>query len=129
MIEKAGGMITRTNERGEREIYLVHRPRYNDWSLPKGHRDAGETFESAALRETEEETGFRCRVIRTLPEYEYQLPDGDSVVVHFFEMSVAEQTHTKDTETDHGEWMTVATACGRISYPSQRAYLLTALSK
>jgi 8-oxo-dGTP diphosphatase len=129
MIEKAGGIITRTNANGEREIYLIHRPRYNDWSLPKGHSESGETIEQAALREVEEETGFRCASIRELPDYVYQLPNGQHAVVHFFELSVVAQTGNHDDEADRGEWMTVSAATERISYPSQRVYLLTALSK
>lgn len=129
MIEKAGGIITRTNERGEREVYIVHRPRYDDWSLPKGHIDAGESIESTALREAEEETGFRCAVARALPDYEYQLPNGEHAVVHFFEMRIVEQIQTADSESDRGEWMPVAMAAQYISYTSQSEYLLTVLSK
>lgn len=129
-IEKAGGLITRTNANGERELYLIHRPRYNDWSLPKGHIEAGENTETAALRETQEETGFTCRVARVLPDYEYQLPSGEHAVVHFFECAVVSEDATrKDTESDRGEWMSIAQACERISYPSQRIYLLTAFAK
>jgi 8-oxo-dGTP diphosphatase len=117
MIEKAGGIITRIGAGGEREIYLIHRPRYNDWSLPKGHIDAGET------------PGFFCTVVRKLPNYAYQLPDGEQSAVHFFEMAFVKDGGTKDTESDRGEWMTIREACERISYPSQQVYLLTALSK
>ena len=56
-IEAAGGVVVRDDGR----VALVHRPRYDDWTLPKGKLDAGETFEEAALREVEEETGLRAR--------------------------------------------------------------------
>lgn len=129
MIEKAGGIITRTSEHGEREIYVIHRPRYNDWSLPKGHIDLGETTAEAALREVEEETGFRCSVVRALPNYIYQLPNDEQVVVHFFELSVVTNTGKTDDEADRGEWMNILDACERISYPSQQTYLLTTFAK
>jgi 8-oxo-dGTP diphosphatase len=130
MIEKAGGIITRTNTKNEREIYLIHRARYNDWSLPKGHMEAGESAESAAVRETAEETGFVCTAKRPLPDYVYQLPNGAHAVVHFFECHIDHEDVTqKDTEADRGEWMTIAEACSRISYPSQQVYLLTAFSE
>src|SRR5918998_4427047 len=61
-IEAAGGVVTGDDGR----VLLVHRPRYDDWTLPKGKLDAGESFEDAALREVEEETGLRCRFIRAL---------------------------------------------------------------
>ena len=59
----------RRRGRGTRDgrVALVHRPRYDDWTLPKGKLDAGETFEEAALREVEEETGLRCTLVRELP--------------------------------------------------------------
>ncbi len=50
---------------------MVHRPRYDDWSLPKGKVDAGETDEEAARREVEEETGLRCRLGPELSTAEY----------------------------------------------------------
>ena len=51
----AGGIVVRDGR-----VLVVHRPRYDDWSLPKGKLDAGESWESAAVREVEEETGLRC---------------------------------------------------------------------
>ncbi len=55
-VEAAGGVVVD----GDGRVCLVHRPRYDDWSLPKGKLDAGESFEEAALREVEEETGLVC---------------------------------------------------------------------
>ena len=65
-VEAAGGVVVRDGQ-----VLLVHRPRYDDWTLPKGKLDAGESFEDAALREVEEETGLRCRLVRELPPVEY----------------------------------------------------------
>ena len=56
-IEAAGGVVVRDGR-----VALVHRPRYDDWSLPKGKLDEGESWEEAALREVEEETGLRCEL-------------------------------------------------------------------
>ena len=53
LIEAAGGVVVRDGQ-----VALVHRPRYDDWTLPKGKLDPGESFEEAALREVEEETGL-----------------------------------------------------------------------
>ena len=56
----AGGVVVRDDK-----IAVVHRPKYDDWSLPKGKLDPGEGFEAAALREVEEETGLRCSRARS----------------------------------------------------------------
>jgi 8-oxo-dGTP pyrophosphatase MutT (NUDIX family) len=61
----------RTNANDEPEVLLVHRPRYGDWSLPKGKAKRGETDEECALREVEEETGLRCALGRELASTEY----------------------------------------------------------
>jgi len=65
----------------EGRVALVHRPRYDDWTLPKGKLDRGESFEDAAVREVEEETGMRCRLVRELPSSEYLDPKGRSKLV------------------------------------------------
>ncbi len=61
MVEAAGGVVVRSAADGP-EVCVVHRPRYGDWTLPKGKLDPSESFEQAALREVEEETGFACRL-------------------------------------------------------------------
>ena len=70
----------------------MHRPRYDDWSFPKGKLDAGETFEAAAVREVEEETGLRGVLGHELPEARYTDGKGRPKVVRYWEMAVAEDT-------------------------------------
>ena len=70
-VRAGGGLITRRGPGGELEVAVVHRPRYDDWSFPKGKADMGESDEECALREVEEETGFRCELVRELPSTRY----------------------------------------------------------
>ena len=126
MIYKAGGILQRTNSAGEIEIYIVHRPRYDDWSIPKGHIDAGESAADAAIREILEETGFRCTVLRALPDHEYDMPSGERSHVAMFlcecESGEPDMSMT-DGEVDRGEWVAIAEAAERVSYASIAEYL------
>lgn len=129
LTEKAGGIIVRHNNSGETEIYLIHRPRYDDWSVPKGHIDEGEKPLHAAIREAAEETGFHCSVERELPPYFYTTPEGENVVVYFFEMKMIDDLVTKDNEADRGEWKQVSEAVQIISYQSLAKYIQTVYSR
>ena len=71
-VKASGGVVWRRAPGGAPELVVVHRPRYDDWSLPKGKLDPGETWEEAALREVEEEVGLRCRLGAELPPVYYR---------------------------------------------------------
>jgi 8-oxo-dGTP diphosphatase len=75
-VRAAGGVVTRDGR-----VALVHRPKYDDWTFPKGKLDPHEDFEQAALREVEEETGLRCRLGSELPTTSYIDPKGRRKVV------------------------------------------------
>ena len=70
------------------QVLLVHRPRYDDWSIPKGKLDKGETSPAAAVREVAEETGYRVRLRRPLPTATYLMPDGRTKVVNYWAATV-----------------------------------------
>ncbi len=74
-VEAAGGVVLRDGRAGH-EVLLVHRVRYDDWSLPKGKLDPDEPHAVAAVREVEEETGVRARVLRELSQVVYTVPEG-----------------------------------------------------
>jgi 8-oxo-dGTP diphosphatase len=86
-VRAAGGVVID----GDGQVVLVHRPRYDDWAFPKGKLDPGESFEDAALREVEEETGMRCRLVRELPSSEYRDNKGRSKVVRYWLMEVEDE--------------------------------------
>ncbi|AXB48638.1 NUDIX hydrolase [Amycolatopsis albispora] len=100
---------------GGTEIAVVHRPRYDDWSLPKGKLDPGETTAAAAVRELHEETGFRVVLGRFLKQVAYRVPapGGDGTVgktVDYFSARVASGEFTPNEEVDELRWLRPAEA-------------------
>lgn len=123
-IEAAGGLVIRPDENGELRVLVVHRPRYDDWSLPKGKAEPGESPAQTAVREVEEETGVRAEVISPLAEIEYTVPSGRRKVVRYFVMrprSVSPFEPT--TEVDEVRWLRPDTATGLLSYEHDRSLL------
>lgn len=117
MIEAAGGVVWRERGDGEVEVLLVHRDRYDDWSLPKGKLDPGEEHLAAAIREVEEETGLRCTVGAELPTIAYDDRNGRPKRVRYWAMTVAGGEFAPNDEVDEVRWMPVDDAVARISYP------------
>ncbi len=116
----AGGVVWRPGPAGDREIVLVHRPRFDDWSLPKGKRKRGEHPLAAACREVSEETGVRPSVGPRLPTVSYSVWAGDALVdkvVDYWAMSVAaDGGFTAGAEVDALAWLPVDQALDRLSY-------------
>jgi 8-oxo-dGTP diphosphatase len=113
-VRAAGGVVLDPEGR----VAVVHRPRYDDWTLPKGKLDRGESFEDAALREVEEETGLRCRLVRELPSSEYLDPKGRSKVVRYWLMEVEHDPgFVLNDEVDELRWVPVEEAPALLTYP------------
>ncbi len=101
----AGGVIVRDGK-----VLLVHRPRYDDWSLPKGKLKLGESWEDAALREVQEETGLRCELGEHVGTTRYGLKE-----VRYFRMSASGEPEARN-EVDEVRWVPLADAPVLLSY-------------
>jgi 8-oxo-dGTP diphosphatase len=115
----AGGLVWRRAGDGL-EVAAVHRPRYDDWSLPKGKLDEGEDFEQAALREVEEETGLRCRLGRTLGDTSYHDRKDRPKLVRYFEMQPEGGEFEPNDEVDELRWVRLDEARDLLSYDFDR---------
>ena len=123
MIEAAGGVVWKVTPKGSLRVLLVHRPRYDDWYLPKGKLDPGETHLQAALREVEEETGLRCRTGEELPEVHYTDRKGRPKRVRYWSMEPVGGEFEPNDEVDEVRWLPVDEAGGRLSYAHDRKVL------
>ena len=113
-VEAAGGIVLDDDGR----VALVHRPRYDDWSLPKGKLDPGESFEEAALREVEEETGMRCRLLDELDPVEYRDNKGRQKLVRYWLMAVDQDPgFVPNDEVDELRWVQPEEAAELLTYP------------
>ena len=99
---------------------VVHRPKYDDWSLPKGKLGPGEASEEAALREVEEETGFRCALLEELETARYRDRHGRAKLVRWWLMRPVEGEFAPGDEVDQLRWLEPAAAVGRLDYEHDR---------
>ena len=114
-IRAAGGVVVRDGR-----IVVVHRPRYDDWSLPKGKLDPGESWEEAALREVEEETAVRATLGRELEPVRYT-HKGRPKLVRYWLMTAEDETgFVPNDEVDELRWVTPDEARELLSYDRDR---------
>ena len=93
---------------------------HQDWSFPKGKLEEGETFELAALREVEEETGMACRLLRFIGHTEYVDRKGRPKAVAYWVMAAQSGSFVPNTEVDELRWVTLDGAAHLLSYPRDR---------
>ena len=128
-VRAAGGVVVRRGPDGRPELVLIHRPRYRDWSLPKGKRDPGETDEEAALREVDEETGFRCRLGMELPSVSYTDRNGRAKVVRYWLMEREGGEFRPNHEVDEVRWVGAEEAERLLTHDRDRELVAEALRR
>jgi len=101
----------------------VHRPRYDDWTLPKGKLEPGETEADGALREVEEETGLKCDLGREIATTSYTDARGRPKTVRYWEMHPREGRFTPHNEVDDVRWLALSEARRLLSYDRDRDVL------
>jgi 8-oxo-dGTP pyrophosphatase MutT (NUDIX family) len=121
-VKAGGGVVVRHGEHGP-EVAIVHRPRYDDWSFPKGKLDRGESFQDGALREVEEEIGLRCRLGDELSPTAYRDNKGRAKVVRYWLMEPLDGTFAPNDEVDEMRWAPLGEAAELLSYDRDRELL------
>ena len=116
LVRAAGGVIVRDGS-----VLLVHRPKYDDWSLPKGKLEGDESWEQAALREVEEETGLRCTVGEEIGRTHYVVLQGPKEV-RYFRMTCDGEPRAQN-EVDAVRWVALDDARTLLTHAHDQALL------
>ncbi len=123
VVRGAGGILLREDRPGRYEVALIHRPARDDWSLPKGKLDPGESYEICALREVLEETGYECRLVSFVGFTEYRDRRGRPKVVGYWVMEVIDGEFAVSHEVDELQWLEVHVASRILTYERDRELL------
>ena len=118
VVRAAGGVVARDGR-----LLLVHRPKYDDWTFPKGKCERGETDEACAVREVEEETGLRCELGAELPSTHYTDSRDRPKRVRYWRMEPVAGEFAPSDEVDEIRWLTSEEAARLLSYDRDQALL------
>ena len=124
-IEAAGGVIV-DRSKGKPRYLLIHRPRYDDWSLPKGKLMRAEKHRDAALREVKEETGLVCEVLAKLSPVNYITPNGNTKRVKYWLMEALSGDFVRNDEVDAVTWVKRSQAMSLLTHVHDQAVLVEA---
>ncbi len=129
-VRAAGGVVVRRPGRlplRPRQVLLVHRPKYDDWTFPKGKQDKGESDEETALREVAEETGFECSLGTDLGTVRYRDSMGRDKIVHYWAMALPNNERgdhfVPNREVDEIVWLAVQHADRLLTYEHDRVLI------
>ncbi len=120
----AGGVVWRKNSGDQTEVLLVHRPRYDDWSLPKGKVEDGEALIACAYRELMEETGLNIKLGPFIGSVEYFVADGLKHVAYWSASILGEnEPFHPNEEVDDVLWLTLDAALIKATRESDKNIL------
>ncbi|MEO6081702.1 MAG: NUDIX hydrolase [Umezawaea sp.] len=119
---RAAGAVLWRDDNGAVEVAVIHRPRYDDWSLPKGKLDRGETVPAAAVREVHEETGYHAVLGRHVSRVHYEA-FGRPKVVDYFSARALWGSFVPNDESDELRWLPVDEAASLLTRPLDRDVL------
>ncbi len=128
-VTAAGTVVLRPGTAGEQEVLLVHRPSYQDWSLPKGKLHADEAMPACAARETEEETAMSVRLGIPVGHIRYPVGNGHKTAHYWRAHTVNGGRHTANAEIDEVAWVPVSRALTEVlTYADERPLVRQALT-
>jgi 8-oxo-dGTP diphosphatase len=116
LVRAAGGIVVR-----DARVLVVHRPKYDDWSFPKGKLEDGETWEEAARREVEEESGLRCTVGEEVGRAHYEVAAGPKEV-RYYRMTCDDEARAQH-EVDEVRWVSLDDARKLLTHERDRQLL------
>lgn len=113
----AGCVVFRPGSGSEPEVLLVHRPRYDDWTIPKGKLDPDEYLPGCAVRETWEESGVEVQLGMPVPrQIRYQVNSGEKTVWYWRASVVRQKRRRANAEVDKVRWLPISEAVAKVSY-------------
>ena len=123
-VRAAGGVVFRITKKGNLKVLVAHRPRYDDWSFPKGKADPSETPEQTAVREVLEETGYHCRIVTPIGTTRHRVASGVKDVSWFAMRPLPDSSgFEENSEVDEIKWLTRKAARDLLDYQRDRDLL------
>lgn len=120
-----GALPWRIGSKGALEVLLIHRPAHNDWSIPKGKAERGESGRECAVREVLEETGFECRLGAELPSIRYADSRNRIKTIRYWAAAMESGSFTANEEVDAVRWLTLPGALHTITEPRDRPAIIS----
>lgn len=120
-----GALPWRIGRKGALEVLLIHRPAHDDWSIPKGKAEPGESGRECAAREVLEETGFECRLGAELPSIRYEDSKNRIKTIRYWAAAMESGSFTANDEVDAVRWLSLPAALRTLTEPRDRPAIIS----